>query len=150
MMVGSKTSVSELGESKTDSGEILKTEAVDAKPSSLDFLTLFFSAGTLVCCALPALLVAIGAGSVVASLFASAPALVWILRQKIAVFGFAGFMLLLSGVVRWKVKNRACPVDMSVRLACSRTKRFSTWIYIFSWLFYVLGVLFTFILPHLI
>ena len=49
--------------------------------------------GTLICCALPILLVALGAGSVVASLVSAAPWLVALSRSKDWVFLVAGALL---------------------------------------------------------
>ena len=49
--------------------------------------------GTLVCCALPITLVALGAGSVMASVVASAPWVVVLSQHKGWVFGFSGVLL---------------------------------------------------------
>ncbi len=49
--------------------------------------------GTLICCALPIVLVALGAGSVVASLVSTAPWLVVLSRNKEWVFLVAGGLL---------------------------------------------------------
>ena len=48
--------------------------------------TLFASSGTLVCCALPALLVALGAGAALSSLVSAVPQLVWMSENKEALF----------------------------------------------------------------
>ena len=40
-----------------------------------DYLSLFASSGTIICCALPALLVSIGAGAALSSLFSIFPQL---------------------------------------------------------------------------
>jgi len=58
--------------------------------------SLFASGGTLVCCALPALLVALGAGAVLSSLVAVLPQIVWLSEHKAAVFGTAAAMLALN------------------------------------------------------
>jgi hypothetical protein len=58
--------------------------------------SLFTSSGTLVCCALPALLVALGAGAALSSLVSAVPALVVLSEYKEAVFIFAGVMHVLS------------------------------------------------------
>ena len=71
----------------------------------IDFLTLFTSASTLFCCALPALLVTIGAGSVMAGLVSNVPQLIWLSKHKTLVFVFAGSMLLLSALLRLLVKD---------------------------------------------
>ena len=52
-------------------------------PSTLPaFLSLFTSTGTLICCALPALLVSIGAGAVMAGLIEAVPQITWLGKNK--------------------------------------------------------------------
>ena len=46
-------------------------------------LSLFASAGTLVCCALPALFVTLGAGAALAGLVGEFPQLVWLSTYKL-------------------------------------------------------------------
>jgi hypothetical protein len=60
-------------------------------------VALFASSGTLVCCALPALLVAVGAGAALSSLVSAVPQLVWISEHKLGVFSFAAVMLAFAG-----------------------------------------------------
>jgi len=56
----------------------------------LEILTILSSFSTLVCCALPAALVTIGAGAALASVVTAVPQLVWLSQHKIPLFGFAG------------------------------------------------------------
>jgi hypothetical protein len=113
------------------------------------WVALFASSGTLICCALPALLVAIGAGAVLSSLVATVPGLVWISEYKEAVFGFAGVMLAASGVLQWQNRFAPCPVDPALRNACLRTRKTSARIYLVSVAVYLLGGWFAFIQPLL-
>lgn len=69
------------------------------------WLSLFASAGTLVCCALPSLLVLLGMGATVASLVSSLPWLVTLSRHKAGVFAASG--LLLAGT--WYYLHRVVP-----------------------------------------
>ncbi|HSV45392.1 MAG TPA: hypothetical protein VLJ58_06335, partial [Ramlibacter sp.] len=69
--------------------------------------TLLASSGTLVCCALPALLVALGAGAALSALVAAVPQLVWLSEHKEALFAFAGLMLAAGGALQWA--NRHAP-----------------------------------------
>lgn len=62
---------------------------------------------TLVCCALPIALVAIGAGTVVASLVSAAPWLVALSRHKAWVFAFAGLLLAADYWALYR-SGRAC------------------------------------------
>ena len=64
--------------------------------------------GTLVCCALPITLVAIGAGSVMASVVASAPWLVVLSHHKAWGFGFSGVLLLGNFWILYRSTNTAC------------------------------------------
>jgi len=119
------------------------------KNKIIDFLTLFTSASTLFCCALPALLVAIGAGSVMAGLVTNVPQLIWLSKNKIAVFVFAGFMLTISGILRLYSKNLGCPIDEDLANTCVKTKGFSNVIYTFSIIIYFTGAFFAFIAPKI-
>ena len=117
--------------------------------SRSSWVALFASSGTLICCALPALLVALGAGAVLSSLVATVPGLVWISEYKEAVFGFAGVMLAISGVLQWQNRFAPCPVDPALRAACLRTRETSARIYLVSLLVYLLGGWFAFVQPLL-
>ncbi len=111
--------------------------------------TLFASSGTLVCCALPALLVALGAGAALSSLVATVPQLVWLSEHKEALFLFAGLMLAGSGALQWANRNAPCPTDPRLRDACLRTRRTSTRVYRASVVIYLLGGWFAFVQPLL-
>jgi type III secretory pathway component EscV len=51
---------------------------MNIRTTILDLLTVLSSFGTLLCCAVPALLVSVGAGAVMASVVSAIPQLVWI------------------------------------------------------------------------
>ena len=115
----------------------------------LAFLSLFTSTGTLICCALPALLVALGAGAALSTLISKVPGLVWISEYKEAVFVFAGIMLTVSGWLQWRSRFAPCPVDAAQRNACLRTRRSSALVYGASVVVFMVGGFFAFILPLL-
>lgn len=115
----------------------------------LAFLSLFTSTGTLICCALPALLVALGAGAALSSLIATAPGLVWISEYKEVVFGAAGVMLTVSGWLQWQGRFAPCPLDKGLRDACLRTRQTSRRVYLVSVAIYVVGAWFAFLQPRL-
>lgn len=112
-------------------------------------LSLFASSGTLVCCALPALMVALGAGAALSSLVAAVPQLVWMSENKAALFAFAGAMLAAGGVLQWINRTAPCPVDPALRDACLRTRRISLRVYLFSLTVYAAGGWFAFVQPLL-
>lgn len=112
-------------------------------------LSLFASSSTLICCALPALLVALGAGAVLSSLVAVFPQLVWVSEHKEVVFVLAGLMLSASGVLQWRNRNAPCPIDPALRDACLRTRTWSARVYGVSVLLYLVGGWFAFVAPWL-
>jgi len=64
--------------------------------------------GALICCALPIVLVALGAGSVVASLVSTAPWLVALSRYKEWVFLVAGGLLAADYWILYRSSSEAC------------------------------------------
>lgn len=108
------------------------------------WLSLAASGSTLVCCALPALLVALGAGSVLAGLVSALPQLVWLSEHKEALFLVAGALLLLNGAWQWRLRRAPCPLDPAVRRACLRGRRFARRLYGLSLLVYLVGAWFAF------
>jgi hypothetical protein len=119
------------------------------KERFIALLSLFTSSGTLVCCALPALLVALGAGAALSSLVSAVPALVVLSEYKEAVFIFAGVMLAISGWLQWKSRFAPCPVDPKLRDACLKTRTTSAWIYGISVVIFLVGGFFAFVLTEL-
>jgi hypothetical protein len=112
-------------------------------------LSLFASSSTLVCCALPALLVALGAGAALSSLVGVFPQIVWLSENKIPLFIAAGVMLAASGALQWHNRNAPCPVDPALRDACLRTRKVSLRVYLFSLAIYLIGGWFAFVMPLL-
>lgn len=112
-------------------------------------LTLFASMSTLLCCALPALLVSIGAGAVLIGLVSAVPQLVWLSEHKIALFTFAGVMLTSSGILRYRNRNAPCPADPMKAKACARLRRISGIVFYISATCYVIGFFFAFIAARL-
>jgi hypothetical protein len=112
-------------------------------------LALFGSFSTLFCCALPALLVSIGAGAAVIGLVSAFPQLIWLSEHKEGLFIFAGIMLTLSGVMRYLTRNAPCPADPAKAKACMRMRRISLGVFVFSLCMYLIGLYFAFIAVHL-
>jgi hypothetical protein len=110
-------------------------------------LSLFASSSTLVCCALPALLVALGAGAALSGLVGAFPQIVWLSEHKVALFIFAGLMLAASGALQWVNRQAPCPIDPRLRDACLRTRKLSRRVYGVSVGLYLVGGFFAFLLP---
>jgi hypothetical protein len=119
------------------------------KEGLLNYLTLFGSMSTLICCALPSLLVSLGLGAVMAGLASNVPGLIWISEHKQGVFIFAGVMLFLNGVLLWRNRNAPCPIDPDLREACLRGRRTSCVLYGLSLGVYLIGFFFAYIAPSL-
>jgi hypothetical protein len=111
--------------------------------------SLFASSGTLVCCALPALLVGLGAGAVLSSLVSAVPQLVWLSEHKEGLFIAAGLTLAASGWLQWRTRTAPCPTDPASRNACLRTRKASARVYGISVVIYIVGGWFAFVQPAL-
>ena len=72
----------------------------------LNYFSLFSSFSTLLCCALPSVLVLLGMGTAVASLLSAAPWLVSVSRHKIWTFSIAGVLIALSFFVTYLIAPR--------------------------------------------
>jgi hypothetical protein len=113
------------------------------------FMTLLASGGTLVCCVLPAVMVALGAGAALAGLVTAVPGLIWLSEHKAAVFGLAFVMLGISGALLWRARRLPCPADPVLASACSRLRRASVLLWWVAFTCTALGVLVAFVLPGL-
>jgi mercuric ion transport protein len=94
------------------------------------YLALFTSLGTLVCCALPLLLVMVGLGASAASLFSALPWLVSLSMHKAWVFTIAGALIFGNLVYvyalapRLKAEGQTCAIDAAPS-ACDTASRVS-------------------------
>jgi len=111
--------------------------------------SLLASSGTLVCCAIPALLVTLGAGAALSSLVSVFPQIVWLSEHKPLVFGVATVAMALAGWLQWRARYAPCPVDPALRDICLHTRKISLRIYIASVMCLAVGVFFAFIAPRL-
>jgi hypothetical protein len=126
------------------------SHALKGEPSRWSsWLSIFTSTGTLVCCALPATLVALGAGAALASLVGMFPQLVWLSEHKAVVFALAGGMLMLSGFFQYRARYAPCPADPGLARACQQARRASLRIYSGSVVIFVIGFFFAFVAPSI-
>jgi hypothetical protein len=112
-----------------------------------NILSLFTSGSTLICCALPATMVAIGSAATLASLVSNFPQLIWISEHKLLVFGLAGAMLAIAGYLQWQARNAPCPADAQLAEICAKTRKNALLIYWISLAIFVVGAFFAFIAP---
>ncbi len=97
---------------------------MDAKPRTWSWILLFTTSATLVCCAIPIILVTLGMGAVVATLAGSAPWLITLSMYKIPIFAVSG--ALIGGAV-WAVyrSGRTCPADPELAAACAAADKWN-------------------------
>lgn len=125
------------------------SEAKFARNTGLAIGALLASSATLVCCVLPAVLVAIGAGAALAGLVTAVPQLIWLSEHKPLVFGVAGALLVVSGAALWVGRRAPCPADPQLARSCRRLRRISAVIFTIALLGFVVGGIFAFVLPVL-
>lgn len=107
--------------------------------STLRWLTLFISTGTLICCALPIIFVTLGLGASVAALTNALPFLVFLSIHKIWVFTFSGLMLMFTGWLIYR-PNRICPTDPELGTLCNRTQSWNLRVFWVSTIIWGIGV----------
>ncbi|GLQ21033.1 hypothetical protein ACFFUB_07275 [Algimonas porphyrae] len=113
-------------------------------------LSLFASTSTLLCCALPALLVTIGAGAVMAGIASNVPGYIWLTEQKVPLFIISGILLSLAVFFRWRSRYAPCPIDPDAARACNRMRRVSGIILWVSVAIYLIGGFFAFFAADLL
>ena len=110
------------------------TQNPQRRSAMLSYFSLFTSLSTLLCCALPSLLVLFGLGASVASMLAFTPWLVALSRHKVWTFSISGTLIGLSFVNMYYFVPRlkgsdVCDVDDGS--ACgevSRASRILLWV----------------------
>lgn len=121
-----------------------------SKKLLLPTLSLFTSVSTLICCALPALLVTIGAGATLASIVSVSPWLIALSKYKIYVFTSAAILLIFTAIIRYKNQDNFCPTDPDKAEACKKLRFITTIIYWFSVVIFIIGFFFAFVAVHLL
>jgi hypothetical protein len=124
-------------------------QAEQRRGAATSWLALFAGTSTLVCCALPALLVALGAGAALATLVSVFPQIVWLSENSGWVFGLGALLLALGGWAQWQQRHAPCPIDPALRQACTVQRRRSARIYVASVLLFAVGGWFAFVQPWL-
>lgn len=117
--------------------EVLARQQTTAERGNvLSYLALFTSLGTLLCCALPSLLVLLGLGATVASFLSAVPWLVTLARHREIVFIVSGVLIAgdfvyVYGLSSWlKAEGQACSIQDGPT-ACdtaTRVSRVALWV----------------------
>ncbi len=124
------------------------------RPRLFGFLSLFTSFGTLLCCALPSLLVLSGLGATVASFLSAAPWLVTLSHHKAWVFSGSGaliatnfaYVYAIGPSLRTRLEPCA-PGDPSPCASADRVSRAALWA---SAVIYLIGFFTAYILGPLL
>ena len=105
------------------------------KPRKWGWLILLTSSTTLICCVIPIILVSLGMGAVVASLYGNLPFLTFLGTHKTWTFVLTAFILALSAWALYR-PNRACPIDPELAKACNSAHKWNIrlfWVSIMLW-----------------
>ncbi|KAA3616808.1 MAG: hypothetical protein D8M58_17545 [Calditrichaeota bacterium] len=119
------------------------------REKAVSFFTLFTSTGTLLCCALPAILAAIAGGTAVTSLISTLPWLIPLSQNKEWVFLIAGVLLLISAVFTFRPQSKlACTITGGD--GCEVAGNFSKVMLYISIIIYFIGLFFAYFLTPLL
>ena len=113
--------------------------------SWLRWLTLFTTGSTLLCCALPVLLVSLGLGSVVASMNYNIPGLFWLAQHKYWTLVLSGLLLSFLAWIIWR-QNQSCPSNPDLAQYCKTSKKWNKRIFWISAIIWCIGVFFSLVL----
>jgi mercuric ion transport protein len=126
----------------------MKTVATSKRSAVLNYFSLFTSLSTLLCCALPSLLVLFGLGASVASMLSFMPWLVTLSRHKQWTFAVAGMLIALSFVNMYyiapRIRTKQCSADDPA--ACEEASRLSIVLLWVSASIYAMGILVVYVL----
>lgn len=124
------------------------------RPRVFGYLSLFTSFSTLLCCALPSLLVLLGLGATVASFLSVAPWLVTLSRHKAWVFAASGALISSNAIYVYRIAPRlrgeleSCtPGDATACETADRVSRAVLWT---SALIYFVGFFTAYVLGPLL
>jgi len=110
---------------------MMQTQPTPRPAFWLQYVSLFTSLGTLLCCALPSLLVLLGLGATVASALSAAPWLVTLSRHKNWTFAIAGTLIAANFIYVRAVAPRlraGCELGDDSCVRAARLNRILLWI----------------------
>ena len=114
-----------------------------------NWLALFGSSGTLLCCALPSLLVSLGMGASLAGLLSNFPQLIQISQHKALLFALSALGLALAFYTQNRAQALTCPTDPRLAAACQSSRIWGKAILYFSLVIWIVGAFFAFLAPLL-
>ncbi len=101
----------------------------------LGWVSLFASASTWICCALPIFLVTMGAGAILAGITNQFPLLTALIAHKNWMFAISAVLLLAAAGLTWR-SGRHCPADPVLARQCQRVRRWNKrvlWVSVIVW-----------------
>lgn len=105
------------------------------------------SFSTLLCCALPMILVSLGLGSVMAALLSNLPWLIWLSEHAIYLFIFTLIILLMSGyMIFWQ--QTFCEVDPNNIKQCKVKNRYAKLVWFLTLTIFIIGFIFKYVLIY--
>ena len=116
---------------------------------SANLISLFASSSTLICCALPAVFIVIGAGATFASIISIFPFLVVISKYKVSITLVSLLILVFAGYINYRTYYLPCPADPELGRICLQTRKRSRSIYYFSVILFTFATVFTLSLIHI-
>ena len=123
---------------------------IRVKENLPSLVALLASSSTLICCALPALLVLLGAGASLANFITIFPFFIVLSKNKILISIIATVTLSLAGYLNYKTYHMPCPADPTLSKQCMQTRKKSVYIYIISVFIFIFATIFTYVLPRII
>ena len=121
-----------------------------AKPRKWGVLMLFASIPTLLCCALPIILVSLGMGSVVASMYGEYfPWLRWFGLHENITFGVSAIILAVAGWILYR-PGRSCPSDPELAKQCNSANKWNSRFFFGSVAIWCVGAFSAFVLPYFV
>ena len=115
------------------------------KPRNWGWFVLFASTSTLICCALPILLVSLGMGAVVAAMASNIPFLITLSQHKSWVFAASFMLLLLASWLLYR-PGRSCPTDPVLAEQCASAHKWNQRFFWSSLLIWLIGFFTAYIL----
>lgn len=109
------------------------------------WLSLFTSFGTLICCAIPSMLVLLGLGSVLAGFLGEYPQLIWLSENKIWVFAVSLTMLLGAQILQRLSFKQDCESGY-----CEVTSSWAKPVWWVALTINLFGIFWAYVLPQLV
>jgi hypothetical protein len=85
-------------------------------------------------------------GATMAGLVTAVPQLIWLSQYKLTVFATSGTMIAVAGLLQYRARFDACPIDVDQAKACETSRKWSIYIWMASLVTWLTGATFAFVL----